>query len=107
LFCIAAVAVLAFGWQDGEPWTAAAFVFFFSSRVARSIVKHPLNGVRDTQPVRHARRFVLVTAGGWLGSAAFAAIAALMGEGQEWWYVAPCFVVFGVLNLLLLSVRPQ
>jgi hypothetical protein len=99
--------VLAFGWQDGEPWTAAAFVVFFSSRVARSIVKRPLSGVRDQDPTRHATRFVLVTAGGWLGSGALAGIAALMGEGQEWWYVAPCFVVFGVLNLLLLSGRAQ
>ncbi|MBI3493745.1 MAG: hypothetical protein HY047_18510 [Acidobacteria bacterium] len=107
MFCIAAVVVLAFGWQNGEPWTASAFVFFFSSRVARSIVKRPLNGVRDAHPTRHATRFVLVTAAGWLGSGALAAIAALMGEGQEWWYVAPVFVVFGVLNLLLLSSRTQ
>jgi hypothetical protein len=106
LFVVVAVAVLAFGWQDGEPWTAAAFVVFFSSRVVRSVVKHPLSGVRDSQPVRHARRFVLVTAAGWLGSGALAAVAALTGEGQEWWYVAPCFLVFGVLNLLLLSQRP-
>lgn len=101
------MAVLAFGWQDGEPWTAAAFVVFFSSRVARSVVKHPLSGVRETNATRHATRFVLVTAAGWLGSGALAAMAALMGEGQEWWYVAPCFVLFGVLNLLLLSGRPQ
>lgn len=97
--------MLAFGWRDGEPWTAAAFVVFFSSRVARSIVKHPLTRVRDKEPVRHATRFVLVTSAGWLGSGALAAVAAAMGEGQEWWYVAPCFVLFGVLNLWLLPAR--
>lgn len=99
LFVIAAAVVLVFGWRGGEPWTAAAFVVFFSSRVARSIIKRPLSGARDDHPVRHANRFIVVTAAGWLGSGVLAAVAALTGEGQEWLYVAPCFLIVGFLNL--------
>lgn len=91
--------MLALGWRDGEPWTAAAFVVFFSSRVARSIVKRPLSLVRDPHPLRRVHRFILVTAAGWLGSGVLAMVAALAGEGQEWLYVAPCFLIFGFLNL--------
>jgi hypothetical protein len=99
LFAIAAIAVLVVGWREGEPWTAAAFVVFFSSRVARSVIKRPLSGVRTRHPVQDAHRFLLVTAGGWLASAALALGAAVAGEGQEWWYVAPCFLIFGAMNL--------
>jgi hypothetical protein len=42
LFAIGAAGVLAFGWQDGVPFTAAAFVIFFASRVWRSVIKRPL-----------------------------------------------------------------
>lgn len=105
LFVIAAGGLLVMGWQGGEPWTAGAFVVFFSSRVARSVIKRPLGGVRLRHPADDARRFVLVTAGGWLGSAALAGGAAAAGEGQEWLYVAPCFLLFGLLNLWLLTGR--
>jgi hypothetical protein len=102
LFVIGALVVLRFGWTNGEPWTASAFVVFFASRVARSLIKRPLNGVQGRLRADDARRFLLVTTAGWLGSAALAAGAALAGEGQEWLYVAPCFLIFGLLNLWLL-----
>ena len=109
LFAIGAVTVLAFGWQDGVPWTAAAFVAFFASRVWRSVIKRPLREV-DPLPhadaaVRRANRFIVVTAGGYLCAGACAAIAAVVGEGQEWLYVAPCFLIMGALQLALLSAR--
>jgi hypothetical protein len=47
-------------------------------------------------------RFLAVTAAGWLCSGALAAIAALTGEGQEWMYVAPCFLLMGALQLYVL-----
>ena len=102
LFAIGAAAVLVIGWQGGEPWTAAAFVVFFASRAARSIIKRPLVAVADSRsdaPARRVHRFLAVTAAGWLCSGALAAIAALAGEGQEWMYVAPFFVVMGLLNV--------
>jgi len=102
LFAIGAVAVLAFGWQDGEPWTAAAFVVFFASRVWRSLIKRPLSPARAVDPLRRARTFVVVTAVGYLGAGALAAMAAVMGEGQEWLYVAPFFLIMGALQLALL-----
>jgi hypothetical protein len=105
LFVIAAAAVLAFGWRDGEPWTASAFVVFFASRVWRSTIKRPLGGVGHRDRARDARRFMLVTAGGWLASAGLAAGATFAGEGQEWLYVAPCFAIFGLLNLWLALSR--
>ena len=105
LFVIGAVVVLRFGWQNGEPWTASAFVLFFASRVARSVIKRPLSGVRERLPADDAHRFLLVTTVGWLGSGALAAGAAAAGEGQEWLYVAPCFLIFGLLNLWLLAGR--
>jgi hypothetical protein len=101
LFAIAALAVLVFGWQAGEPWTAAAFVIFFVSRVWRSVIKHPLGGAGGRDRARDARRFMRVTAGGWLLSAALATGATLAGEGREWIYVAPCFAIFGLLWLAL------
>ena len=108
LFAIGAAAVLVMGWQGGEPWTAAAFVVFFASRAARSIIKRPLSPVRDSGDDARARRlnlFLAVTAAGWLGSGALAAIAALTGEGQEWMYVAPCFLLMGVLQLYVFLRR--
>jgi hypothetical protein len=108
LFAIAAAVILVAGWRDGVPWTAAAFVLFFASRVARSVIKRPLSGTHARDRARDAHRFLLVTAGGWIGSAALAFGAAMAGEGEEWIYVAPCFLVFGLLNLwLLLFVRPR
>jgi hypothetical protein len=106
LFAIAAAAVLVMGWQGGEPWTAAAFVVFFASRAARSIIKRPLVAVVDSRsdaPARRLHRFLAVTAAGWLCSGALAAIAAFAGEGQEWMYVAPFFVVMGLLNVYVAS----
>jgi hypothetical protein len=94
--------VLVFGWQGGEPLTAAAFVVFFSSRVARSLIKRPLAGPVRLEPAAHARRFLLATAAGWFGSGLLAAAAALMGEGQEWLYVAPFFLVMGALQVFVL-----
>jgi hypothetical protein len=102
LFAIGAASVLAFGWQDGEPWTAAAFVVFFASRVWRSLIKRPLSAAPAEDPLRRARTFVVVTAAGYLGAGALAAMAAVMGEGQEWLYVAPFFLIMGALQLALL-----
>jgi hypothetical protein len=104
LFAFGAVGVLAFGWQDGVPFTAAAFVIFFASRVWRSVIKRPLTAPREAAVVR-ANRFIQVTAGGYLGAGVFACIAAVAGEGQEWLYVAPCFLIMGALQLALLSNR--
>jgi hypothetical protein len=104
LFAIGAAVVLAFGWQNGEPWTAAAFVTFFASRVWRSVIKRPLFESPDSDRVRRANRFVVVTAVGYLGAGVCAAIASVVGEGQEWLYVAPFFLVMGACQLALLSV---
>jgi hypothetical protein len=103
LFALGAAAVLVFGWQGGEPWTAAAFVVFFVSRVWRSVIKRPLVPAPHHDPVRRANRFIVVTAGGYLGTGVLAAIAAVVGEGQEWLYVAPFFLVMGALQLALLA----
>jgi hypothetical protein len=105
LFAIGAAAVLVFGWQGGEPLTAAAFVVFFISRVWRSVIKHPLVPPQQNDPVRRANRFVAVTAGGYLLTGILAAIAAVVGEGQEWLYVAPFFLIMGAVQLALLSGR--
>ena len=108
LFAIGAAAVLVMGWQGGEPWTAAAFVVFFASRAARSVIKRPLVAAADSRsdaPARRLNRFLAVTAAGWLCSGALAAIAALAGEGQEWMYVAPFFVVMGLLNVYVATRR--
>jgi hypothetical protein len=105
LFAIGAVTVLLFGWQTGEPWTATAFVAFFVSRVWRSLIKRPLFASATSDPVRRANRFVVVTALGYLAAGACAAIAAVVGEGQEWLYVAPFFLAMGALQLALLSAR--
>jgi hypothetical protein len=105
LFAIGAAAVLLFGWQNGEPWTATAFVAFFVSRVGRSLIKRPLFASAAGDPVGRANRFVVVTAVGYLAAGACAAIAAVVGEGQEWLYVAPFFLAMGALQLALLSAR--
>ena len=105
LFAIGAAAVLVTGWAGGEPWTAAAFVVFFASRVARSIIKRPLFAVPESDPsavARRLHRFLIVTAAGWLISGVLAAIAALVGEGQEWMYVAPCFLLMGALQMYVM-----
>jgi hypothetical protein len=103
LFAIGAALVLVFGWQDGVPWTAAAFVAFFVSRVWRSVIKRPLfPPPPDDDPLRRPNRFIVVTAAGYLGAGVCACIAAFAGEGQEWLYVAPCFLIMGALQLLLL-----
>ena len=108
LFVAGAVVVLAFGWQGGEPWTAAAFVAFFTSRVWRSVIKRPLVVPADDDRVRRAHQFLAVTAAGWMASGVLAGIAALSGEGLEWMYVAPCFLLMGALNLwLLFGSRPS
>jgi hypothetical protein len=104
LFACGAAAVLAFGWQGGEPLTAAAFVVFFASRVWRWTIKRTIAPPAG-DPVRRADRFVAVTAGGYLGAGALAALAAVVGEGQEWLYVAPFFLIMGALQFALLSGR--
>ena len=101
LFAIAAAAVLATGWSWGQPWTAAAFVVFFSSRVARSEVKRRLTRRHIDDAVRRANQFILVTAAGWMVAGGLAIVAAVAGEGQEWMFVAPCFLAMGALNLYL------
>jgi hypothetical protein len=103
LFAIGAAGVMAFGWQDGVPFTAAAFVSFFVSRVWRSVIKRPLTPAVADDRVRRANRFIIVTAGGYLAAGVFACAAAVVGEGQEWLYVAPCFLIMGALQLALLS----
>jgi len=102
LFAIGAATVLGFGWQDGVPFTAAAFVAFFVSRVWRSVIKRPLVRPRVDNPVGRANRFIVVTAGGYLAAGVFACVAAVAGEGQEWLYVAPFFLIMGALQLVLL-----
>lgn len=99
LFAIAAVAVLALGWSESQPWTAAAFVAFFSSRVARSEVKRRVTRRRTDDAVRRTNQFILVTAAGWLAAGSLAIVATLAGEGQEWLFVAPLFLVMAGLNL--------
>jgi hypothetical protein len=104
LFAAGAAWVLRAGWQVGEPWTAAAFVVFFASRAARSVIKRPLlsppaSGAAAVE--RRLRLFLIATVAGWLGAGALAAIAALSGEGQEWIYVAPCFLLIGAVQLYL------
>lgn len=103
LFAIGVVTLLVMGWRGGEPWTAAAFAAFFTSRVVRSVLKRPLTAPIDDDPVRRMHRFVLVTAAGYLTSGVLAVVAALAGEGQEWLYVAPFFLILGVLNLYVLG----
>ena len=105
LFAIGSATVLGFGWQDGVPFTAAAFVTFFVSRVWRSVIKRPLTRPPDDDRVRRTNRFIIVTAGGYLGAGVFACVAALAGEGQEWLHVAPGFLIMGALQLALLSSR--
>ena len=101
LFAIGAAVVLVVGWSNGEPWTAAAFVTFFTSRVARSEIRRDrLRRVTD-DAASHANRFILVTAAGWLGAGVLATIASLVGEGLEWLFVAPLFIVMGALNLYI------
>jgi hypothetical protein len=102
LFAIGAAAVLVAGWRSGEPWTAAAFAAFFGSRVVRSVIKRPLTHSIDDDPARRMHRFLLVTATGWIASGSLAAIAALAGEGQEWLYVAPFFLLMGALNFYVM-----
>ncbi len=99
LFAIGAVVVLLFGWQDGAPFTAAAFVAFFASRVWRSVIKRPLIPSAADDPAHRANRFIVVTAAGYLAAGALASAAAIAGEGQEWLYVAPFFLVMGAVNL--------
>jgi hypothetical protein len=109
LFAFGAAGVLAFGWEDGVPWTAAAFVAFFLSRVWRSVIRRPLGGVSlaTDDPIRRTHRFIVVTAAGYLAAGVCACIAAVVGEGQEWLYVAPCFLIMGALQLALLRSDPQ
>jgi hypothetical protein len=102
LFAIGAATVLVMGWRGGEPWTAAAFVVFFASRVWRSTIKRPLTTPVNDDPRRRLDWFLGVTAAGWLGSGVLAGVAAWAGEGQEWLYVAPCFLAMGVLQLYVL-----
>jgi hypothetical protein len=103
LFALGAAAVLILGWRGGEPLTAAAFIVFFASRVWRSVIKRPLFAPAHDDPVRRANLFVAVTAGGYLGAGILAAAAAIVGEGQEWLYVAPLFLILGACQLALLS----
>jgi sirohydrochlorin ferrochelatase len=93
--------LLALGWTQGQPWTAAAFVVFFSSRVGRSEVKRRLTRRRTDDAVRRTNQFILITAAGWLGAGALALVATMTGEGQEWMFVAPFFLVMGALNLYI------
>ena len=106
LFAIGTAALLVTGWRGGEPWTAAAFSAFFVSRVVRSVVKRPLVVPVDDDPVRRMHRFVFVTAAGYVATGVLAAIAAFAGEGQEWLYVAPLFLVLGAANFYVMFYTP-
>jgi hypothetical protein len=99
LFAIGAVVVLAAGASSGQPWTAAAFVVFFASRVVRSEIKRRRSRRRTDDAAAHANQFILATAAGWLGAGVLAVAAALAGEGVEWLFVAPLFLVMGAMNL--------
>jgi hypothetical protein len=66
------------------------------------VLKRPLSAPVNDDPVRRMHRFPAVTALGWIASGSLAAIAALSGEGQEWLYVAPFFVLMGALNIYVL-----
>ena len=101
LFAIGAAAVLAIGWSSGQPWTAAAFIAFFCSRVARSEIKRRLTRRRGDDAVRRTNQFILATAAGWLAAGTLAIVATMAGEGQEWAFVAPFFLVMGGLNLFV------
>ena len=68
LFVMAITAMLILGWQDGVPWTAAAFAVLLYSRVWRALVIRPFSRPPGDDPVRRVDRFVGVTAAGWLGS---------------------------------------
>jgi hypothetical protein len=91
--------VLAAGVANGQPWSAAAFVVFFVSRVARSEIKRRLVRRRTDDAVGRAHQFILMTAAGWLGAGLLAIVAVLAGEGQEWLFVAPFFLLMGAINL--------
>ena len=91
--------VLAAGVTNGQPWSAAAFVVFFVSRVARSEIKRRLVRRRTDDAVGRANQFILTTAAGWLGAGLLAIVAVLAGEGQEWLFVAPFFLLMGAINL--------
>ena len=105
LFVIAITAMLVLGWTGGEPWTAAAFAVLLYSRVWRALIIRPFSRLPGDDPVRRANRFIGVTAGGWLASGVLASAATLMGEGAEWMFVAPLFLVIGVLNLWIVLAR--
>ena len=99
LFAIGAATVLAAGVSAGQPWTAGAFVVFFTSRVARSEIKRRRVRPRTDDAMGRANQFILVTAAGWLGAGVLAVVAALAGEGLEWIFVAPFFLLMGGINL--------
>jgi hypothetical protein len=91
--------VLAIGWSGGQPWTAGTFVMFFTSRVWRSEIKRRMVRRRTDDAVGRTNQFIFVTAAGWLGAGGLAIVAVVAGEGQEWMFVAPFFLVMGALNL--------
>jgi hypothetical protein len=96
-----AVTVLFMGVSGGQPWTAAAFVLFFTSRVVRSEIKRRRARRWTDDAAGRAHQFILATAAGWLGAGVLAFIAVLAGEGQEWLFVAPFFLLMGAMNLYI------
>ena len=78
LFGIGAAGLLVFGWQDGVPFTAAAFVAFFVSRVWRSVIKRPreLPALFQTALDARAARATLVRGRSLLGPAFTLPVAA-------------------------------
>ena len=74
---------------------------FFASRVARSEIKRRRVRRGTGDAAGRANQFILVTAAGWLAAGALAVAAALAGEGQEWLFVAPLFLLMGALNLYI------
>jgi len=69
--------------------------------VWRSVIKRPL--VRGWMTIRSAARSVSRRqCRDGSRPARLPAVAALAGEGQEWMYVAPFFLIMGALQLLVL-----
>ncbi len=99
---MAITAMFVLGWLDGEPWTRRPSPCSSYSRIARSVIRRPVFGPASETPARRAIVFLWVSAAGWLGTGVLAAIAALVGEGAEWWLVAPCFLIVGAVQVYVI-----
>jgi hypothetical protein len=80
-------------------------VVFFSSRVARSEIKRQRSRRRTDDAAGRADQFIIITAAGWFAAGVLAIVAVVAGEGQEWLFVAPFFLLMGALNLYVTMRR--